>query len=105
MGFVTPDSKSIVQEIMIPQASQGDAKSAQYVIAKIVAQPSLRRQPIGEIVEILGDQLTPGLEVELAVRSHNLPHHFSPAVLSDANALPNTVVVDKKEQRRDLRHF
>jgi ribonuclease R len=107
ISFVDPDSKSIVQEIMIPPGSENGAKAGQYVVVKIVSQPSLRRQPIGEIVEVLGDQLTPGLEVELAVRAHNLPFQFPALVLSETSGLPDQVVLDKNEKRRDLRdlHF
>jgi len=107
ISFVDPDSKSIIQEIMIPPGSEGSAKSGQFVVVKIVSQPSTRRQPVGEIVEILGDQLTPGLEVELAIRAHNLPFQFSSLVMSETTGLPNEVVFAKDEKRRDLRdlHF
>lgn len=103
IAFVDPDSKSITHEIIIPKGSEGDAQSGQFVVVKITAQPSTRRQPIGEVVEILGDQLTAGMEVELAIRAHNLPYLFPTAVLSEAAALPSTVVDADLNDRRDLR--
>lgn len=102
IAFVEPDSKSITHQIIVPH---GSAKSGQYVVVKITAQPNERRQPTGEVSEILGDQLTPGLEVELAVRAHNLPYQFSADVLSETKALPDRVTEKELAGRRDLRDF
>jgi len=103
IAFVEADSKSIVQEIIVPKGSEGAAKIGQFVVVKIVTQPTMRRQAIGEIVEILGDQLTPGMEVELAIRAHNLPYQFSSDVLGYAAQLPATVSAEDIKDRRDLR--
>ncbi len=105
--FVDPDSKSIVQDIIIPRDCVGKAKPGQFVVANITVQPSMRRQAQGEIIEVLGDQLTPGMEVELAIRAHELPFRFSPDVLSEIKNLPDAVSKDDLKEalkeRKDLR--
>ncbi|OGT41527.1 MAG: ribonuclease R [Gammaproteobacteria bacterium RIFCSPHIGHO2_12_FULL_40_19] len=103
VAFVDPDSKSIIQEIIVPKGSEGAAKSGQFVVVHIISQPTTRRQPMGEVVEILGDQLTPGMEVELAIRAHNLPHQFPSGVITEATQIPNVVSAVDCENRRDLR--
>lgn len=103
LAFVDPDRKSIVQEIIVPSGSEGLAKPGQFVVVKITAQPSLRRQPMGEVIEVLGDHLTPGLEVELAIRAHNLPYQFSADVLVETAKLPAEVILSKADNRLDLR--
>lgn len=103
IAFVEADSKSIVQEIIVPKGSEANAKTGQFVVVKIMTQPTMRRQAMGEIIEILGDQLTPGMEVELAIRAHNLPYQFPAAVLGYAAQLPSTVSVEDSKDRRDLR--
>ncbi len=105
VAFVDPNSKSITQEIIVPKGSEGAAKSGDFVVVKIVEQPTARRQAIGEVVEVLGDQLTPGMEVELAIRAHNLPFQFPSAVVDQATKLPSTVSADDLKNRRDLRHL
>src|SRR3990167_5499102 len=50
IAFVDPDSKAITQEIIIPKGSEGVAKSGQFVVVRIITQPSMRRQPMGEVV-------------------------------------------------------
>lgn len=103
VAFVDPDSKSIIHDIIIPAGSENGAKTGQFVVVKITVQPSSRRQPLGEVVEILGDQLTPGMEVELAIRAHDLPHQFPSSVLSEATSIPNKVTTEDCKNRRDLR--
>ena len=66
-------------------------KKGQFVIVEIIAQPTKRRQPLGKVIEILGDQLTPGMEVEFAIRSHNLPFVWPEEVLNEAQKFPVTV--------------
>ena len=103
IAFVDPNSKVITQEILIPKGAESTAKSGDFVVVKITAQPTARRQALGEVVEVLGNQLTPGMEVELAIRSHNLPFQFPETVLQEAEKLPNKVIEHDFKNRRDLR--
>lgn len=105
IAFVDPDRKSIIHEIIVPAGSENNAQPGQFVVVKIITQPSTRRQPVGEVVEVLGDHLTPGLEVELAIRAHSLPNQFPSAVLSDAMALPQSVSESDCKNRLDLRAY
>ncbi|OGT25165.1 MAG: ribonuclease R [Gammaproteobacteria bacterium RIFCSPLOWO2_02_FULL_42_14] len=101
--FLNPDSKTIIQDIIIPKGSENNAIAGQYVVVKIISQPTDRHPATGEVTEILGDQLTPGLEVELAVRAHSLPNEWPTAVLSEAKKLPEKVLPSDLKNRRDLR--
>lgn len=101
--FVDPDDKAINQDIIIPPGKSGDATPGQLVVAKIIVQPTKRRQPAGEIVEILGDTITPGMEVELALRSHEIPFVFPESVLTEADELPDHVTDRDLQGRQDLR--
>lgn len=105
IAFVDPDNKLITQNILIPSGQQGKAQPGQFVVAEITAQPSKRRQALGRIVEILGDHLTPGMEVELAIRAYELPYKWSTEVLQEAKQLPVEVLEGDKLGRNDLRHL
>ena len=41
----------------------------------------------GEVEEILGGHLDPGLEIDVAIRAHDIPHEWPDEVLSEAGAL------------------
>ncbi len=58
----------------------------QIVTVEIIEQPSFHTQPIGRVVEVLGNYGDPGMEIEIALRKHALPFVFSPAVERRAKA-------------------
>jgi len=102
VGFVTPDNSRINQDILIPKNDKR-AKNGQFVVARITEQPDKRRQPIGEIVEILGDHMAPGMEIDVAIRSYELPVEWPSAVLEEVASVPVTVDSSLVPHRRDLR--
>jgi ribonuclease R len=105
VAFVDPDNKTFTQDIIIPPGHENNAKSGQFVVVDLLTQPNVKRQPVGTIVEILGDPVTPGMEVELAIRSHQLPFLWSTEVLAEIDGFSN-VKVDAQtypESRKDLR--
>lgn len=105
IALVDPDNQLISQDIIIPENQNANAKEGQFVMVEIIAQPTKRRQPLGRVIEILGDQLTPGMEVELSIRSHNLPFVWPEAVLSEAQKFPATATAPDSHRYTDLRHL
>jgi len=103
LGFVTPDNSRIAQDILIPPESSNGAKSGQIVVAKIVEFPTSRHQPIGKISEVLGDHMAPGMEIEIALRSHDLPHIWPREVIAATDKLSDEVLEEDKKGRVDLR--
>src|SRR3569623_561142 len=79
------------------------AVANQIVEAEIIEQPSKRAQPIGRIVTVLGDHMAPGMEVDIAVRSYDLPHEWPAEVLAEVAPLTAEVPEHAKQGREDLR--
>jgi len=102
IGFVIPDDKRLSQHIIIPSDKTGNARPDQIVTAKIVKQPDQRAQPVGEIIEVLGDHLAPGMEIEMAVRKYELPYTWPDAVKKDAGNFTEEVPESAKVNRKDL---
>jgi len=105
LGFVTPDNSRIAQDILIPPESSNGAKSGQIVVAKIVEFPTSRHQPIGKISEVLGDHMAPGMEIEIALRSHDLPHIWPQEVIAETDKLGDEVLEELDSYRCDCRCF
>ncbi|MEI6542503.1 MAG: ribonuclease R [Methylococcales bacterium] len=101
--YVVPDNKNIAQTVLLQKGGAGKAKQGQIVIAEIVEQPTKLHQPIGRIIEVLGDHLAPGMEIEMAIRSHALPHLWPEALLEEIKSLKSEVPEAAKENRVDLR--
>jgi len=101
--YVVPDNKNIAQSVLISQGHFGAAKPGQIVIAEILEQPTKVRQPIGRVIEVLGDHLAPGMEIEMAIRSYGLPYQWPEALLEEIQAFSEEVPEAAKEKRVDLR--
>ncbi len=103
IGFVVPDNKRITQDILIPPEGRGAAASGQIVVARIIEQPSNRAKPIGEIVEVLGDHMAPGMEIDIAIRAHELPREWQPEVEEEIKVFGKHVEEVHKQGREELR--
>ncbi len=103
VGFVTPDNRRLHHDIMVPDSATGGASHGQVVVVEIVEQPSKRSQPIGHIVEVMGDHMAPGMEIDIAIRAHELPSQWPSAVLDEAQSLPSSVEPKSWDGRTDLR--
>ena len=101
--YVVPDNKNIAQTLLVQKGGAGKAKQGQIVIAEITDQPTKLRQPIGRVIEVLGDHLAPGLEIEMAIRSHQLPNIWPEELLEEIKSLSAEVPESAKEGRVDLR--
>ncbi len=75
--FVQPSERRISQSILIAPEDAAGARAGQVVVAELTAQPDGHTQPIGRVVEVLGEAADPGIEIEIALRKHALPFKFS----------------------------
>jgi ribonuclease R len=103
IGFVSPDHRRMHHDVLIPRAKRGAARSGEMVRIELVEYPTRRTQPIGRVIEVLGDQHTPGMDVELAVSTHGLPHEWPAAALAEAEAHGDTIDPKSATGRLDLR--
>ena len=103
--FVVPENRRIAQDILVPPEKKAKIKpqSGQVVMVDIIEQPTKFSQPIGRITEVLGTYADPGMEIEIALRKHDLPFEFSKAALAENKALPDKVRKADLAGREDLR--
>jgi len=105
VGFVVPDHKRLIHDIVIPSDRLAGAEQGQIVVAEITDQPTSRTPPIGRIREVLGDHLAPGMETDIAIRTHNLLVEWPEAVLAEIAGLTEEVPEAAKAGRVDLRRL
>lgn len=105
--FVVPENRRINQDILVPpeKKTKIKAQAGQVVVAEIIEQPTKFSQPIGRIVEVLGNYADSGMEIEIALRKHDLPFEFSKAALEETKKLPDKVKKTDWAGREDIRHF
>ncbi len=103
LTFVIPDNKRIVHDIAVSPENMGAAEHGQIVLVELVQQPSRRRQPMGRVIETLGDHMAPGMEIDIALRSHELPHEWPEVVDDEIASLKAEVPESAKQGREDIR--
>jgi len=102
--FLVPEDRRIPVDILIPPDEAGGARPGEVANVELVAQPSKNAQPVGRVIEVLGNYADPGMEIEIALRKFDLPHEFSKNALALAAAMPDEVRPgDIGKDRRDLR--
>ncbi len=72
-------------------------------MAAIIQQPNRKFQPIGKIVDILGDHRDPGMEIDIAIRAHGIPFQWPQEVQDEAAGFGSEVPEAAKKGRLDLR--
>ena len=103
--FVVASERRINQDILIPRGKLGKAALDQIVVAEITSQPTPYDEAQGEIVEVVGNEDSSDIELEIAIRKHNLPYVFSPATLAEAAAYGSVVTAADRKGRVDLREL
>lgn len=101
--FVQPTNTRISQDILIPANETHGAKPGQMVVIDITTQPSSITRPVGRVKEIMGDHMAPGMEIDVAIRNHELPHEWPEEVLREASRFSENVPPDAISNRLDLR--
>ena len=101
--FVVAENRRINQDLLVPPDERGKAKAGDVVVVEMVLQPSPQREALARVIEVLGSVTDPGMEIEIALRKHDLPHEFSLAARKLASKLPATVAESDCAGRVDLR--
>ncbi|WP_298442077.1 ribonuclease R [uncultured Ferrimonas sp.] len=105
IGYVVPDDSRLSQDILIPEEGRNGAREGQVVVAELIKRPAHHTHGIGRVDEVLGNEMQPGMEIEMALRSHDLPHVFSEALLAETAKIADEVTEEDKQGRKDLRNL
>ncbi|CAH1852690.1 ribonuclease R [Convivina praedatoris] len=97
------DKKAASYQILVKDSHQ-PLHDGEVVVAKILnfADATHPRQLVAEVTQVLGFKDEPGMDIMQIVESKKVPSHFPPAVLEEADAIPNEVLPEEWEGRPDL---
>lgn len=99
VGYVVADNKRISNDILVPQENVGEAHHGQVVSVEIIEPPTRHRQAVGKVVEVLGDHMAAGMEIDIAMRSHGIATNWSDAVETEIKDLTPEVPEAAKNQK------
>ncbi|WP_178161862.1 ribonuclease R [uncultured Haemophilus sp.] len=104
-SYVVPDDSRIGRDILVPNEHRNGARMGQVVVVELQERSASFTQPVGIITEILGDNMAKGMEVEIALRNHDIPHQFPSAVEKYVKKFTEEVPEEAKKGRVDLRNL
>jgi ribonuclease R len=104
VAFVEPDNRRLRHNILIEgKKNRGNAKNGQIVLAQIIEPPTKYNPPFGKIIEVIGDHRAPGMEIDIAIRAHELPYTWPEMVLTELKQFNSTIPEKMLQEREDLR--
>ena len=102
--YVVPFDIRIDTDIVIEKGGTFDARDGEMVNVEIDRYPDRGTHfATGRVVEVLGFIGEPGVDIEVVIRKHHIPHNFPPHVLREAEAIPLEVPAEEIARRTDLR--
>ncbi|MGD8107697.1 ribonuclease R [Pantoea sp. FN0302] len=105
VGFVVPDDSRLSFDILIPPEEIMNARMGSVVVVELVQRSTRRTKAIGKITEVLGDNMGTGLAVDMALRTHEIPHVWPAEVEEQVAKLREEVPEEAKQGRVDLRQL
>jgi ribonuclease R len=104
-GMEVPPEAPVVDRIGVvaPTVASAAELSGMIVNVELLEFPERGSSPVGRVIEILGHPDDFGVDVEVVIRKHHLPHQFPPEVIEQAQAMPTVISERELEGRRDFR--
>ncbi len=103
VAVVVPSDRRIFYELLIASGKTHGAAEGDMVVARFTVYPDGRRGAHGEIVEIIGREESPTIEIDVIVKEHGLSTEFPQEALVEADSLPESVLPEEIEGRKDFR--
>ncbi len=104
-GYMSPENQRITNDIqIIPDPENGlDYRDGQLIVAELVAPPSKRTKATAKVIEVLGDHMAPGMEIQVAIHNYDIPNEWSDSLRQEVSEFGPEVPESAKQNRVDLR--
>jgi len=99
-SLVVPEDERFLFNILVRRKDSCGARNGDAVVVEITDFKRGHRNPEGRIIEVLGDPEDLGVQAEIVIRKHRLPHKFSDRALQEADNYPD--VMSEEQGRPDL---
>ena len=104
-GLEFPPAGPAIDRIGVeaPKAASVEELNGMIVNVELLEYPEKGENPVGRVIEILGHPGDFGVDVEIVIRKHHLPHRFPPEVVEQAERMPQSIGERELAGRRDFR--
>jgi ribonuclease R len=102
-AFLVTDSKKLSNDIFIPKEKLKGGKSGQKAVVRITDWPARSKNPVGEVIDILGEPGNNDTEMNAIMAEFGLPYKYPEAVEKAAENIPVEIPEDEIKKREDFR--
>lgn len=103
VAFLISQSGTLPHDILIPIEKLKGGKNGQKALVKIVGWPNTSRNPIGEVIDVLGDAGDNNTEMHAILAEFNLPYKYPQHVVDAAEKLEPGITPEEIAKREDCR--
>ena len=103
VAFLDAPAAMLQRDIVIPAAKLRGAKDGDKVVVRIVDWPMEERNPIGEVVDVLGQGGDNTTEMHAILAEYGLPYKYPENVEAAANKIDAGITEEEIAQREDFR--
>ena len=104
-GFVIPDNQKIATDIFIPEGEDMGAVTGHKVVVRLTSFGGTRKKPEGRVTEIIGHVNDPGTDILSIVKAYGLPEEYPPEVMEQVSRIPDEVMAEEMQGRKDIRSW
>ena len=90
-GEAVPIDEKVDMVIFIPEGQEMEATTGARVIVEVTRWPGEWTDAEGRVTEVIGYKGDKGLDIDIIVAQHRLPHEFSEKLLDEAENLPRDI--------------
>jgi ribonuclease R len=101
-AFLIPDNKNMPFDLFIPMSKLNGAKQGEKAVARVVDWDPKSRNPVAEIINVLGLPGENDTEMHAILAEFELPYHFTEEVEVDADKIPAVITSEDIKKRRDV---
>ncbi|MDD2436801.1 MAG: ribonuclease R [Massilibacteroides sp.] len=102
-AFLITEDKTLANDIFIPKEKLKGGKNGDKAIVRIVKWPDVAKNPIGEVVDILGIAGQNNAEMHAILAEFGLPYKYPAAVERAADKIPDLIPAEEIAKREDFR--
>lgn len=104
-AFLLTEDRTLANDIFIPRDMLKGGKDGEKAIVKIVKWPEDAKNPIGKVVDILGQAGDNNTEMHAILAEFGLPYVYPKAVEAAADKIPDIITPEDYAEREDFREI
>ncbi|MDR2949667.1 MAG: ribonuclease R [Prevotella sp.] len=103
-AFLVMDSKILANDIFIPKENLKGGKDGDKALVEVVEWPKKAKNPIGKVIDILGQAGQNNTEMNAILAEFGLPYKYPEKVEAAANKIPEDITPEEIAKREDMRN-